>query len=268
MPRVSKKEFVPVSTLKEVKTLLSDLKKNAVVFLDVDDTLITPISKVFRSRSPYRTLIDDIKKDRKKIPHFETLLSRWRVQRQTQLVSEEWIDLIKSLKKKLSLYALTKMETGRFGEIPSVEQWRHKELTDKGFEFTSMYCGQTKEVLLNSPSSPYDATFYKGIFSTGSYRKGELIHQYLLRESPGEVVLIDDRQEHLHDVYDACCRFSVPFSGIFFKGEALITGVPDPAIAEFQKIHLLTKHEWLEDGEAEKRLRGQRSKIAGRGHRI
>ena len=110
-------------------------------------------------------------------------------------------------------------------------------------------------MLLNSPSSPYDATFYKGIFSTGSYSKGELIHQYLLKESPGEVVLIDDRMEHLHDVYDACCGFSVPFNGIYFKGETLIAGVPDPSIAEFQKTHLLTKHEWLEDKEAERRIK-------------
>ncbi|HBG35362.1 MAG TPA: hypothetical protein DER04_06960 [Holosporales bacterium] len=244
-----------VSTLKEIKDFLSSIEENSIIFLDVDDTLITPISKVFRFRSPYRTLIDDIKRDRERIPHFETLLSRWRLQRQTQLVSEEWVGFIKELKEKFPLYALTQMETGPLGDIPLMEKWRHKELTEKGLEFTLTYCGQNKEVILSSPSKPYDATFYKGIFSTGSYSKGEIIRQYCLRKNPGKVVLIDDRAEHLNDVYNACCDCSVPFSGIFFKGERLIAGVPDTTVAEFQKDHLLSQYEWLEDEEAERKIR-------------
>src|SRR3990167_3570989 len=100
-------EFISVSTLNEIRSLLSEVNENAVIFLDVDDTLITPRSKLFRSKSPYRSLIDDIKSNRETIADFETLLSRWRLQRQTELVSKEWGDLIGELKKKFPLYALT-----------------------------------------------------------------------------------------------------------------------------------------------------------------
>jgi len=247
-------DFISVSTLEEIKTILSDVEQNSVIFLDVDDTLITPRSKLFRSKSPYRALIDDIKRDREDIPHFEIILSRWRLQRQTELVCEGWADFFKEFKRKFPLYGLTKMETGSLGDIPSMEEWRYKELLQKGLEFTPLFEGKEKEILLTSPNKPYDATFYKGIFTTGSFRKGELIYQYLLKESPEELIFVDDRQEHLHDVYEACYELSIPFTGICFKGETLIPGAPDPAVAKFQKNHLLNHHKWLEDEEAERRV--------------
>ncbi len=71
-----KGNFIEAKTVQEVKIYLSALETRAVIFLDVDDTLITPISKVFRAKSPYRTLIDELKKERDQIPYFEKILNR------------------------------------------------------------------------------------------------------------------------------------------------------------------------------------------------
>jgi hypothetical protein len=170
-----KGNFVEALTVRDVKSHLSDLERQAVIFLDVDDTLITPISKVFRVHSPYRTLIDDLKKDRDQIPYFERILSRWRLQRQVQLVSEDWLCFINDFKAQFPLYALTKMESGPLGDILSMEEWRYAELSSKGMEFTPTYGGKEKEILLSSPSMTYEGTFYKGIFSTGSFNKSEVV---------------------------------------------------------------------------------------------
>lgn len=238
--------------LHEIQEVLSKVSEGAVIFIDVDDTLIAPQSTLFRAASPYRSFIDQIKKDRDNIPNFERVLSHWRLQRKTILVSEKWPHLIQSLKIKYPVYGLTKMETGALGDIPSMEKWRYEELKDKGVIFTPFHNGISEEILVKDASRPYSALFFQGIFVTGSFNKGEVIHEFLKTQTPTQIILVDDRQEMLDDVDEECTRQSMPFLGIHFKGAELMTGAPNPKIAEFQKQYLLKHCEWLEDEEAEK----------------
>jgi len=248
-------EIIVVHTIQQLQDTLATLQEGAVIFIDVDDTLITPKSKVFHWASPYRFLIDDLKKNRDKIPNFEEILSHWRLQRETMLVSEEWPKLMNTLKEKYPVYALTKMETGSIGAIPSMEQWRYDELTHKGISFTPFFKEAFKSILRNDLFNPYPITFFHGIFITGSYTKGDVLDIFLETQTPTQVVLIDDREEHLRDVKEACARHGIPFLGIFFKGMDLIPGLPDPKVAAFQKEHLLTHAEWWEDEKAESMIR-------------
>ncbi len=243
--------MITLHTVREVQDALFLLPEGAVVFVDVDDTLITPKSKVFHWESPSRFLIDDLKKDRDKIPHFETILSHWRLQREIMVVSPDWPKLINTLKQKNSVYGLTKMETGPLGAIPSLEHWRYEELTHKGISFTPSFKGKANSILKDGPLAPYPATFYNGIFITGSYTKGDVVDIVIDSHPPAQVVLIDDREEHVRDVGKACARHGTPFLGILFKGMELIPGRPDPKVADFQKDHLFTQGEWLEDEQAE-----------------
>lgn len=243
--------LITVQSIYEIQNALSSLQEGAVIFIDVDDTLITPKSKIFHWKSPYRFLIDDLKKDRAQIPNFETILSHWRLQRETMLVAHEWPQFMNLLKKQYPVYALTKMETGSIGAIPSMEQWRYDELTHKGISFTSSFKGAFKTILRDDLLSPYPIIFFNGIFITGSYTKGNVLDIFLETQTPPHIVLIDDREEHLCDVKEACARHGIPFLGIFFKGMELISGFPDPKVAAFQKEHLLAHAVWLEDEKAE-----------------
>jgi hypothetical protein len=246
--------MIEAYTLAEVQKALSTLKEGAVIFIDVDDTLITPQSKIFRFLSPYRFLIADLKKNREKFPHFETIVSHWRLQRKTMRVSDAWPDLIKTLKEKYPVYALTQMESGSMGAISSLEKWRYEELAAKGISFTSSYKGVSEKVLLKGGSKTYPAVFYQGIFMTGSFHKSDVIRAFLHTQKPTQIVLIDDRKEMLEEVEIECRKHSLPFLAIHFKGVELIPGQPDPRVAEFQK-HTLFKHaQWLEDEEAEQQL--------------
>jgi hypothetical protein len=247
-------QIITAHTVPEVQENLSKIKKDAVIFIDVDDTLITPQSNLFRASSPYRFLIDDLKRDREKIKNFEDILSHWRLQRKTILISEQWPDLINTLKATHSVYALTKMETGSIGAIPSMEKWRYDELKEKGISFTPLYHGVSEAALVSEPSKPYPASFYKGIFITGSFNKSDVIRALLKMERPAQIVLIDDRPEYLKDAIEECNRQSLPFLGILFKGAELIPGDPNPRVAEFQKQYLFEHAQWLEDEEAEKAL--------------
>lgn len=248
-------KIITAYTVAEVENALSNLPKGTIIFIDVDDTLITPQSNVFRSISPFRIIIDQIKKHRNSIPNVEMILSHWRLQRKIRLVSKHWPAFIDTLKQNYAVYALTKLETGKVGAIPSMEQWRYDELNDQGITFTPSCPGISEGTLVEDDSSPYSATFYHGIFMTGSFHKSDIISAFLKTQHPPQIVLIDDRPEHLKDAIEECNRQSLSFLGILFKGETLIPGTPDPKIAAFQKQHLLECGQWLEDEEAQQKIK-------------
>lgn len=60
-------KIITAHTINEIRTALKNLPENTIIFVDVDDTLITPKSNMFRSDSPYRFLIDDLKKKQTEI---------------------------------------------------------------------------------------------------------------------------------------------------------------------------------------------------------
>lgn len=246
-------KFITAYTLSEVQEALANLHEDAVIFVDVDDTLITPQSKMFRSTSPFRTLIDQIKQQRDQIPKVEQILSHWRLQRKIMLVSDGWPLLIDTLKKSYPVYGLTRLETGKVGAIPSMEEWRYGELKGQAITFTPSCPGITEGILVEDSSHPYPATFYKGIFITGSFNKSDVLSAFLKTQHPSQIVLIDDRPEYLQDAIKECNHQSLPFLGILFKGVELIPGNPDPRIAEFQKEHLLEHAQWIEDEPAQQK---------------
>lgn len=244
--------IVILYTVAEVQEALATLHEDAVIFIDVDDTLITPQSKFFRSSSPFRTLIDQIKKQRDRIPNVDMIVSHWRLQRKIMLVSDQWPPLIHRLKKRYPVYGLTKLDTGSVGAIPSMEKWRYEELKGQDITFTPSCPGISEGIFVEDSSHPSPSTFYKGIFMTGSFGKGAVIAEFLKTQHPSQIVLIDDRPEYLKDAIEECRRESLPFLGILFKGEELISGKPDPRVAEFQKQQLLEHGQWIEDEKAKK----------------
>lgn len=250
-------QVIEAYRVSEIQEALSKIPEGSVIFIDVDDTLITPKSKLFRHSSPYRNLIDELKKHAKKYANFDSILSHWRLQRKSMLVAEEWPAFIESLKKKYLVYALTKMNSGSIGDIPSMEKWRYDELIGKGISFTPSYNSISEGVLVSDSSQSSPATFYKGIFITGSLNKGKVLHAYFKSQHPPLIVLIDDRPEYLQDAIEECEKESISFLGILYKGMELIPGVPDPNVAELQKEYLFEKAQWLEDEEAEKLLSAQ-----------
>lgn len=243
---------IPLYTAHEVAHHLQNLPQGGVIFLDVDDTLITPQSKIFRASSPYRFIIDDLKKHHGNNKNFEEILSHWRLNRVSLLVDPYWPLLIEALKSKYTVYGLTKIDTGAIGSIPSMEAWRYQELSQKGLSFSDTYENTSEMTLLTAPDKSSSARFYKGIFMTGAYKKGEVVRPVLQTLQPSQVIFVDDREEYLQEVKEECERQHIPFLGLLFKGVEGISGEPIPQVAEFQKYQLLKKSRWLEDEEAEK----------------
>ena len=220
---------------------LSNLPENAIIFLDIDDTIITPVSKTFR-KPPYNNLIDEIKKNQDKYPNYAEIVSNWRLQRQVRLTDESWPLLLAQLQEKFAVYGLTKIDIGTFGNIKSMEKWRYQELKSLGIEFSNRF--NIPEGVING------AAFYKSLLMTGVNSKSETICHYSRYLKTNTMVLLDDKQAFLEDVQEFCEKNAIQFVGILFKGLDKFCDEPDPAIALFQKEHLIQYAEWLEDDTA------------------
>lgn len=251
-------EISPISDFfkaTEVLDCLKDFPKTTVVFIDVDDTLITPVSKSFRvgaNRNP----IDEIKANKKEYTNYDEIISNWRLKRRVMLLDKEWPRVISQLKKRFTVYALTKMDTGRFGNIHSMEEWRYKELKSLGIEFSE------NSIKSSVATASGDPSFYRGILMTGHLTKGEALDFYkkalLIKnyEKVTNLVMIDDRMEQLMSVDSFCAAESIGFMGIHFKGLEKLSSEEqaDPKILALQKESLINQVQWLEDDEAEKKL--------------
>ncbi|XVN41837.1 MAG: DUF2608 domain-containing protein [Rickettsia endosymbiont of Argas persicus] len=238
--------FPTASSASEILDLIKDIPDKALIFFDVDDTIITPKSVTFR-KPPFNQMLDRIKANKSNYDNFEEIVSNWRLQRKVMLIDEEWRQVLNILKKDYPVYALTQMNTGQFGNIPSMQKWRYEELKSLGIEFVD-----NEELAVYNTAKKDDATFYKGIFITGNHSKSGTLAKFSKDLQASFIVFVDDREKHLEDVRDYCEKNKIGFLGILFDGLKNLSGEPNPKLAEFQERYLIENAEWLEDAEAYK----------------
>lgn len=241
-----------------ISETLHNSHDNALILLDIDDTIITPKSHIFRADSKYKTIVDDMKKQQHEIPDFIEKLENWRRNRAIMLIDEKWPALIdKMIDMNRQIYALTQMHTGRFGNIEKMEDWRYQELLNElDISFIEEFDGRQEwEVLpdtdfnqssgLSSPS-----VFYRGYFMTGGHGKDDVLKVILDITSPSEIIFVDDRNDHVNKLYNVSKENDIKYTGIVYKGAELVPGDFDEELAEFQKDYWLKHSQWLEDDEA------------------
>ncbi|MGI4752576.1 MAG: hypothetical protein ACRYE8_02465 [Janthinobacterium lividum] len=95
--------FTIASSASEIPELIKNIPAEALIFLDVDDTIITPKSVTFR-KPPYNQMLDRIKANKGNYDNFEEIVSNWRLQRKVMLIDEEWGQ--ETLLKKITLFTL------------------------------------------------------------------------------------------------------------------------------------------------------------------
>lgn len=222
---------------------------DSLILIDVDNTIITPKAAIFRTGSPYRNLLDDIKAG--KYPNIDSkqIVSKWRKDRKVLLVDADWPTLIKQVcSQSIPIFAFTQMNTGPYGIIESIERWRYEELKSMNIVFAESFVGHTQITLIHPASEAIDAAvFYKGIFFTGDYSKKVVFPKILKLYSPKEVIFIDDLSEHIMGVQEVCRELNIPYTGIIFRGVDRIKGNFNKDIALAQKDSLLRFGKWLED---------------------
>jgi hypothetical protein len=237
-----------LSTLEEINNKVNALPKSAIIFLDVDDTIIMPKSNSFRVKYGELNLIDKIKKEKNE--QNSKILSYWRSTREVILVDPLWPENINNWRCKYKVFALTKMDSGKFGQIESMEKWRYNELESLNIMLSSL---EGEEVRIFQGGGP---SYYNGIFMTGVAKKSEAIEKLLpASEYPKHIMFIDDKMEYIKDVEQFCQKKSIGFTGICYNAVEKLAGLRNPEIEAIQTKYLIEKQQWLEDLEAEKLIK-------------
>jgi hypothetical protein len=246
--------MIEIKSINEITFLLEQATTETLFLLDVDDTLITPLSSSFRpQKDGSLNLIDQLKNRKEKIKDFHLILGQWRLQRKVMLVENTWPKTLRFLlEKDIPVFGLTKMDTGSFGPIPSVEEWRLKELNQLGLFFTSAVNG-TSSIRLNTSQEKYSA-FKEGILFTGPFSKGETLSEFLkhTKLQPKEIVFIDDRLDYIKDVQQTATDLGYDFKGIHYRATETLPGESNPNIIKIQQHYLLNHQKWLEDDQVQK----------------
>ena len=244
-----------ISDINKVQEIFKNATSDSVVLCDIDDTIITPKSKMFRYNSEFKNLIDVIKKNRINMPNFDTIIGNWRLNRKAMLVSSLWPSIIADLKtKNIPIFALTQLDTGKVGPIESMEEWRYQELKNLGIEFTYKFNKKENYIIIPSDQGTSHAVFHKGFFLTGLHSKAQLVKEIISVQKPDHIYFIDDRKDHVTAVAGVAKEASIPYTGIVYKGVELLDGKPNRLIVTEQKKQLLENAQWLEDEEIEEKL--------------
>ena len=239
-------KIVEAASVTELRDILKEIPGHATIFLDVDDTIIAPVSSSFRIHYT-KTLMEEIKANAGEYGDIQDILCAWRLNRHIMLIGEDWPHLIDDLKASYPVYGLTRMNPGRAGSMESAEKWRESELRGLGIVFTQ---NKNAEAIKSDVGYEVHPVFYGGLLFTGSASKGDTIDCFNRVLAVKFVVMVDDRMDHLQSIEEFCKNEGIGFLGVCFKGAETLPGTYDHKLAAFQKDYLVKNHKWLEDDTA------------------
>jgi hypothetical protein len=249
--------FVPIHSFHEVNFDAIPTTGTLVLF-DVDETLIQPVDTyVLNEQSPeavalLRSLAEQYYAQGHTKDDADYLASIMLKEAQRPLIEPFIIDEIRRLQLRgIPVIACTAMNTGKFGIIERMEEWRYEHLKSLGFEGSYADKSMPLEVHINHP------VFYHGILATDFGPKGPAIGAFLdaLDLHPSTIIMFDDNVDFLISVKDECAKRNIAFKGYHYCGAK--EKAWDEPLIRFQIDYLINHQYWLDDDTARAMMREQ-----------
>ena len=174
------------TTIQKIDKLIDE---DTVVFVELDDVLVRPQSKMFDyGDNPHRLFIDSLVALAMENSRYLNQIATWYQMRKIRLVEDGWQDFINNLKKrKIPVYGLCFMPI----QLQNIEQKRFLELKDLGIRFTDKIDG--KNVIEIAKKEKWASQFYYGIIFTGPFTKAQTLVDLMkiTNISPKKIVVFD-----------------------------------------------------------------------------
>ncbi|MCC8460881.1 MAG: DUF2608 domain-containing protein [Candidatus Megaira endosymbiont of Carteria cerasiformis] len=251
----AKGEIIPTYSVDSItiKNLDKLIDENTIVFIELDDVLVMPKSKMFYyGDNPYRLFIYELFSLSKTNPQYLNLIVKWYQMRKLMLVEEGWKNFIENLKKrKIPVYALCTMPI----QMKNIEPKRLSELKELGISFTGKI--NDKDIMEIEKKEDHSSIFYHGIIFTGTSAKANVLLNFIKTTniSPKKIVVFGNSQEELQAIESNFYRFRINFYSILYLGARKFVDIPDPNVIRLQQQMLFDQEKWLEDEEAEALLK-------------
>lgn len=249
-------EISTIFTMQEAGLVLEKADDDTLVIFDVDRTLVQMGDQLLYSgKSGFKKKINTFPAySRLSSEEQDTLLSIVLLKTSHEIIEFDAVELIHDLQKKnIKTLVCTTLETGEFGLIPSMEQWRIDTLAHLGLSFDAAF-PQLEEIRFYPHEMSHSPLYKQGALIASKRTKGEIISLFLerLEWKPKKIVMIDDQMTDLKSVEDDLKKFGIEFQGLHYRYvEELLKGyaVSEELIA-FQLNYLLDNKIWLTDSEA------------------
>ena len=224
----------------EIYTATKNIKGRKIFLIDVDHTLIWPTSLTLRTVQHHK-MIDEIKKSILDVTRYGQVIGQWRLQRSISLTDSNWPKILEEIKKESEIYGLTKVETGSFGPIPSMEQWRIDELSNLDIRFSH----NEKIEYMHPQNGP---SCHKGCIITGKKTKTQALEYFFsyFLHPPESIVIVDDKIEHIESVHNFCMEKNMNFFGFHWKIPLIQSTPKIDALAKKQQRSLVKDYAWIE----------------------
>lgn len=220
------------------------IPQDSLVVFDVDETLVQPTDAflINEKSGEAEALRKEFFVKYPEVKNWNDISSIMLLEANRPLIEPIVLAKIKTLKEKgISFIACTAMNTGKYGTLPTMEQWRYEHLKSLGFE------GSYADSIQKLPSEHKNPVFYRGILATDLEQKGVALGAFLdsMRLNPKNIIMFDDTLEFLHDVERECAKRGICFTGYHYT--AAIEKKWNQDLAREQIDHLIKHKKWLSD---------------------
>lgn len=171
-------------------------------------------------------------------------------------VEHAMVQVVKALQQHgVKVIALTNFNTGKWGLLEHIEQWRASKLKEAGFDFsTSFGSGQIFFDMLSPRNGTYPL-FYEGILFTAlACDKGKLLRTFLqsIGWIPKRVLYFDDREDgvYIQSVQHEMKSAAIPCTCFWYRAMKDRKERIDQAVVQFQFDYLFKHEIFLTDQEA------------------
>ncbi len=265
-----------IKTLQESKDFFQETAEDILVIFDIDRTLIVPVDKILRIRwNPEVFDESDVEFAQKLLSDFQTKMKikshydpHYEDQSLSAIMSNETYKCIESSTasfikdlqfKGIKVIALTSIQTGKFGQIAKMGEWRYSTLKEYGIDFSSNF--EFTEIVFDKLKPNFDSypVFYKGILMTGKQNpKGLVLKTFFdsINWKPKKIYFFDDTKKHLESVATELKLEDIPFQGFWYTAtfDIPVKLKLDRDIIKLQYDYLAEHNKYLNDAQAEEKL--------------
>lgn len=224
--------------------------KEDLILFDIDGTLILPVDQALRPGGTdfflkhFRILAENASLD-----ELEQLASKILQQRIAGLVDKELPALIKELQSHTKIIASTAFASGPYGVIKSMEAWRHQELLQLGFDFSTSFPSYNHIIFGDFKHDKGLAIFKDGILYTAQQSKEELLAALwrYAKWRPQRLFIVDDSLKQLEALQAHFQTIGIEITCLHYRQAESLPNRFDEGIAQQQFKHLSLHGTWIGD---------------------
>jgi len=148
--------------------------------------------------------------------------------------------------KQAIVLALTSMESGSYGSIKNMPNWRYNMLKKLSVEFSKKY---VNTIFTKLPTyRNHHPILYNGILCTNQQNKGLVLDAFLhyCKYKPSKIISFDDDINALESIGKTCKKYAIPFILFHYQSNKLRgTWNSQKALKQFE--YLINENRWIHD---------------------